>query len=139
MITNAVVKRAVINVTDSKVYLIAGGGSGSTKVGSTKVNIADSAVDYLYLGGINGVTEQSDLTVSGASTIGSLAGTNRGFVGNATADIGGSTAIDKWATGAAEGCFSSDSGSKDGSGITGSIAWNLAAACPLPRQSLPPA
>lgn len=138
MTTNAVVKRAVINVTDSKVYLIAGGGSGSTKVGSAEVNIADSAVDYLYLGGINGVTEQSDLTVTGASTIGSLAGTNRGFVGNATADIGGSTTIDKWATGAAEGCFSSDSGSKDGSGITGSIAWNLGSGVSVTEAKLTP-
>lgn len=138
MDTPAVVNKVVIEVKNSKLLLLGGGGSGSTKVGSADVTITDSQVGNVFLGGINGVTEQSKLTVNGTSKIDELAATNRGFVGSATANIDGDVTIGTWATGAAEGCFSSDSGAVDGSGVTGSVAWNLGSDVTVAEAKLTP-
>ncbi len=138
MDTPAVVNKVVIEVKNSKLLLLGGGGSGSTKVGSADVTVTDSEVEMLFLGGVNGVTEQSKLTVNGTSHINDLAATNRGFVGSATANIEGDVTIESWATGAGEGCFSSDSGTVDGSGVTGSVAWNLGSDVTVAEAKLTP-
>lgn len=124
MDTQAVAKRVEIVVTGSQnIPLLGVGGGGSTKVNSGSLTVTNSSVNALYLGGINGETGSCEVTLNNAN-ITDMAATNRGFVGSAVVNVNGGR-ITNFYTGAAPGCFGSDSGTVDGSGVTGSIAWNL--------------
>lgn len=124
MDTQAVAKRVEIKVTGSQnIPLLGVGGGGSTKVNSGSLTVTNSSVNALYLGGINGETGSCEVTLNNAN-ITDMAATNRGFVGTAVVNVNGGR-ITNFYTGAAPGCFGSDSGTVDGSGVTGSIAWNL--------------
>ena len=124
MNTQAVANRVEIVVTGSRnIPLLGVGGGGSTKVKSGSLTVTDSTVKSLYLGGINGETGSCEVTLTNAN-ITNMAATNRGFVGSAVVNVNGGN-ITNFYTGAVPGCFSSDSGTVDGSGVTGSIAWNL--------------
>lgn len=124
MNTQAVANRVEIVVTGSQnIPLLGVGGGGSTKVNSGSLTVTDSTVKSLYLGGINGETGSCEVTLTNAN-ITNMAATNRGFVGSAVVNVNGGR-ITNFYTGAVPGCFSSDSGTVDGSGVTGSIAWNL--------------
>ena len=124
MTTDAVANKVVINAVDSKFYLVGGGGGGSTKVNDADVTLTNCDVDYLYLSGINGEMEKSSLKATNCTVTGELAATNRGFVGTGRVDLNNCT-VKNLNTGAAEGCFTSDSGTPDGSGVTGSVVWSL--------------
>lgn len=124
MDTQAVANRVVIEVTDSQnIPLLGVGGGGSTKVNSGSLMVTSSSVNALYLGGINGETGNCEVTLKNAN-ITDMAATNRGFVGSAVVNVNGGS-ITNFYTGAAPGCFGSDSGAVDGSAVTGSITWNL--------------
>ena len=124
MNTQAVANRVEIKVTGSRnIPLLGVGGGGSTKVNSGSLTVTDSTVKSLYLGGINGETGSCEVTLTNAN-ITNMAATNRGFVGSAVVNVNGGN-ITNFYTGAVPGCFGSDSGTVDGSGVTGSIAWNL--------------
>ena len=123
MDTNAVANKVVINATNSKFYLLGGGGSGSTKVKDADVNLTKCEVDLLYLSGINGEVMDSSIVATDCK-IGSFSATNRGFVGTGSVDLNNCT-VTKLNTGAAEGCFSSDSGGTDGSGVTGRVSYDI--------------
>lgn len=124
MNTQAVANRVEIVVTGSQnIPLLGVGGGGSTKVNSGSLTVTDSTVKSLYLGGINGETGSCEVTLTTAN-ITNMAATNRGFVGSAVVNVNGGS-ITNFYTGAVPGCFGSDSGTVDGSGVTGSIAWNL--------------
>lgn len=124
MDTQAVANRVEIVVTGSQnIPLLGVGGGGSTKVNSGSLTVTNSSVNALYLGGINGETGSCEVTLNNAN-ITDMAATNRGFVGSAVVNVNGGR-ITNFYTGAAPGCFGSDSGTVDGSGVTGSIAWNL--------------
>lgn len=124
MDTQAVANRVEIVVTGSRnIPLLGVGGGGSTKVNSGSLTVTDSTVKSLYLGGINGETGSCEVTLTNAN-ITNMAATNRGFVGTAVVNVNGGS-ITNFYTGAVPGCFSSDSGTVDGSGVTGAITWNL--------------
>ena len=124
MDTQAVANRVEIKVTGSQnIPLLGVGGGGSTKVNRGSLTVTNSSVNALYLGGINGETGSCEVTLNNAN-ITDMAATNRGFVGSAVVNVNGGS-ITNFYTGAAPGCFGSDSGTVDGSGVTGSIAWNL--------------
>ena len=123
MDTYAFVNQVEITATSSNLYLVGAGGSGSTKVGTATVNLSKCTVDLLFLGGINGEVEDSSITATGCE-IESFSATNRGFVGEGYVDLN-DCRVDKLNTGAANGCFTSDSGGTDGSGVTGSCVWDL--------------
>lgn len=124
MNTQAVANRVEIVVTGSQnIPLLGVGGGGSTKVNSGSLTVTDSTVKSLYLGGINGETGSCEVTLTNAN-ITNMAATNRGFVGSAVVNVNGGS-ITNFYTGAVPGCFSSDSGTVDGSGVTGAITWNL--------------
>lgn len=124
MNTQAVANRVEIVVTGSRnIPLLGVGGGGSTKVNSGSLTVTDSTVKSLYLGGINGETGSCEVTLNNAN-ITDMAATNRGFVGSAVVNVNGGS-ITNFYTGAAPGCFGSDSGLVDGSAVTGSITWNL--------------
>lgn len=124
MDTQAVANRVEIEVTGSQnIPLLGVGGGGSTKVNSGSLTVTNSSVNALYLGGINGETGSCEVTLNNAN-ITDMAATNRGFVGSAVVNVNGGS-ITNFYTGAAPGCFESDSGTVDGSGVTGSITWNL--------------
>lgn len=124
MDTQAVANRVEIVVTGSQnIPLLGVGGGGSTKVDSGSLTVTDSTVKSLYLGGINGETGSCEVTLTNAN-ITNMAATNRGFVGSAVVNVNGGS-ITNFYTGAVPGCFGSDSGTVDGSGVTGAITWNL--------------
>ena len=123
METFAVVNRVEITATNSNLYLVGAGGSGSTKVISGSVTLNNCELTSLYLSGINGEVVDSSIVATDCK-IGSFSATNRGFVGTGNVDLNGCT-VEKLNTGAAEGCFTSDSGETDGSGVTGSCVWDL--------------
>ena len=123
MDTGAVANKVIIEANNSDFYLLSAGGSGSTKVNDAEVTLTDCKVNVLYLGGINGEVEDSSITATGC-VIESFSATNRGFVGEGHVDLNDCT-VDKLNTGAANGCFTSDSGGTDGSGVTGSCVWDL--------------
>ena len=123
MDTGAVANKVIKEANDSKFYLLSAGGSGSTKVKDAEVTLTDCKVNLLYLGGINGEVEDSSITATGCE-IESFSATNRGFVGEGYVDLN-DCRVDKLNTGAANGCFTSDSGGTDGSGVTGSCVWDL--------------
>lgn len=136
MITNATVNNVDITVTDSNVYLVTGGGGGHTKVNNARVIIGNSEVNSVYVGGINGEIVTSELNIAG-SEIENLAATNRGFVGSGSASIK-NTKIADMATGAASGCFGSDSSGADGSGVTGTMNWNFGAGVEVTEAAVTP-
>lgn len=123
MTTDAVVNKVVIRANNSKFALLCGGGGGSTKVQDSDVTLTGCTVESMYLGGINGEVVDSSITATGC-TIEDISATNRGFVGTGYVDLN-SCNIDKLNTGAANGCFSSDSSGTDGSGVTGRCVWDL--------------
>ena len=124
MDTQAVANRVEIVVTGSRnIPLLGVGGGGSTKVNSGSLTVTDSTVKSLYLGGINGETGSCEVTLTNAN-ITNMAATNRGFVGTAVVNVNGGS-VANFYTGAVPGCFGSDSGTVDGSGVTGAITWNL--------------
>ncbi len=137
MTTDAVVNQVVITATDSKFYLLGGGGGGSTKVNDSDVTLTNCEVDYLYLSGINGEVVNSSIVATDCK-IGSFSATNRGFVGTASVDLNVCEITDKLNFGAADGCFSSDSGTPDGSGVTSSIVWSLDAETTVTNAQLTP-
>ena len=124
MTTRAVVNEVIINATNSTAYVLGGGGSGSTKVKEAIVTLNGCTVANLYASGINGEMEKSSLKATDCKVTGELAATNRGFVGTGRVDLNACN-VKKLNTGAAEGCFTSDSGTPDGSGVTGSVVWSL--------------
>jgi len=136
MDTNATVNNVDITVTDSNVYLVTGGGGGHTKVNNASVIIEGSEVNSVYVGGINGEIVNSVLNIAD-SKIENLAATNRGFVGNGSASIE-NTKIADMATGAASGCFGSDSLGADGSGVTGTMNWNFGAGVEVTEAAVTP-
>ena len=123
MNTNAVVNNVEINATNSNLYLLGAGGSGSTKVKNGKVTLNHCTLSSLYLSGINGEVENSTITAEGC-TITDFAATNRGFVGTGEVSFINSKITD-FRTGATEGCFASDSGTPDGSGVTQSVTYHI--------------
>ena len=137
MSTDAVANKVVINATNSKFYLLGGGGSGSTKVKDADVTLTNCEVNLLYLSGINGEVVDSSIVATNC-TIDSFSATNRGFVGTASVDLNGCKITEKLNFGAADGCFSSDSGTPDGSGVTGSIVWSLDAETTVTNAQLTP-
>ena len=136
MNTNAVANQVVINAVNSKFYLLGGGGSGSTKVKDSDITLTGCEVDFLYLSGINGEVVESSISATNC-TIGSFSATNRGFVGTGNVDLN-DCSVTKLNTGAAEGCFSSDSGETDGSGVTDSVVYNIDAASNVGEAVLTP-
>ena len=123
MNTNAVVNNVEIKATNSNLYLLGAGGSGSTKVKNGKVTLNNCTLSSLYLSGINGEVENSTITAEGC-TITDFAATNRGFVGTGEVSFINSK-ITNFQTGATEGCFASDSGTSDGSGVTQSVTYHI--------------
>lgn len=123
MNTNAVVNNVEIKATNSNLYLLGAGGSGSTKVKKGKVTLNNCTLSSLYLSGINGEVENSTITAEGC-TITDFAATNRGFVGTGEVSFINSKITD-FRTGATEGCFASDSGTPDGSGVTQSVTYHI--------------
>ena len=136
MTTDAVANKVVIEAVNSKFYLIGGGGGGSTKVNDADVTLTNCEVDCLYLSGINGEVVDSSIVATGC-TIESFSATNRGFVGTGSVDLNGCT-VTELNTGAAEGCFTSDSGKTDGSGVTGRVVYNIDAASNVGEAVLTP-
>ena len=137
MNTNAVVNRVEITATNSNLYLVGAGGSGSTKVLSGSVTLNNCTLTSLYLGGINGEVVDSSIVATGC-TIEDLSATNRGFVGTANVDLNNCKITGKLNFGAANGCFETDSGKPDGSGITGSSVWNIDAETTVAAAALTP-
>ena len=124
MHTQAVADRVEIKVTNSQnIPLLGVGGGGSTKVNSGSLTVTDSTVKSLYLGGINGETVNCTVQLNN-STVDQIAATNRGYVGTASVDINGGS-VGELYTGAVPGCFTSDAGKTDATGVTGSITWDL--------------
>ena len=123
MNTNAVVNNVEIKATNSNLYLLGAGGSGSTKVKNGKVTLNHCNLTSLFLGGINGEVENSTITAEDC-TITDFAATNRGFVGTGEVSFINSK-ITNFQTGATEGCFASDSGTPDGSGVTQSVTYHI--------------
>ena len=136
MITDAVANNVVITGEGSKFALIGVGPSGSAKVVNGSLNLTDCEVGNLYFGAINGETVKSSITLNGC-TVDTFCSTNRGFVGDAVAYIN-DTDITTFRTGAANGCFSSDSGTPDGSGVTGSVTYNIDAESTISDAALTP-
>ena len=136
MDTNAVVNRVEITATNSNLYLVGAGGSGSTKVNSGSVTLNNCTLSSLYLGGINGEVVNSSIVATGCK-IENFAATNRGFVGTGSVDLNDCT-VTELNTGAAEGCFSSDSGKTDGSGVTGRVTYNIDASSDVGKAVLTP-
>ena len=136
MITDAVANNVVITGTDSKFALIGVGPSGSAKVVKGSLSLTNCEVGNLYFGAINGVTENSSITLNGCE-VDTFCSTNRGFVGDAVAYIN-DTDIKKFRTGAANGCFTTDSGTPDGSGVTGSVTYNIDAESTVEDAALTP-
>ena len=124
METAAVVGSVQINAQQSEFYLITAGGGGSTKVGYADVYLyGESSSDYVYAGGINGEVVESHILIEG-SRVGEFAATNRGFVGTCYFNAN-SAQIGNLYMGATPGCFGSDSGGHDGSGVTGQSFWTI--------------
>ena len=136
MITKAVANRVEINATNSEFYLVGAGGSGSTKVNSATVSLTDCKIDTLYISGINGDISTCDMYVKDC-TISAFAATNRGFVGTADVDFV-NCGIGSFETGASNGCFTTDSGNTDGSGITNSVNYFLDADCTVENAYITP-
>lgn len=136
MDTCAVVNRVEITATGSNLYLVGAGGSGSTKVLSGSVVLNNCTVGSLYLGGINGEIGDSSITATNCE-IESISATNRGFVGTGNVEIYGGT-VGELRTGAGEGCFDTDSGKPDGSGVTGECTWNISADTTVDQAFLTP-
>ena len=136
MKTFAVVNRVEITAKNSNLYLVGAGGSGSTKVISGSVTLNNCDLTSLYLSGINGEVEDSSIVATGC-TIGSFSATNRGFVGTGNVELN-DCIVTKLNTGAAEGCFTSDSGGTDGSGVTGSVTYNIDASSTVEKAVLTP-
>lgn len=124
METAAVVGSVRINAQNSNFYLITAGGGGSTKVNYADVYLrGESSSGSVYAGGINGEVVESHIRIEG-SNVGEFAATNRGFVGTCNFDAK-SAEIGNLYMGATPGCFGSDSGGHDGSGVTGESHWNV--------------
>lgn len=136
IISNAHVANAIINITESKAYLVGGGGSGSTSTGNAKVDITNSEVEAVYLTGINGEIDYVSMNIAG-SQVGNIAASNRGFVKNADVSIENSS-IGTLNTGADTGCFTSDSGSNDATGVTGQVNWYLDAESTVAEANITP-
>ena len=136
MITEAVANRVEITATNSRFYLVGAGGSGSTKVNSATVSLTGCEIDTLFISGINGAISTCDMYVKDC-TIRAFAATNRGFVGTADVDFVNCD-IESFETGASNGCFSSDSGTSDGSGVTGSVTYNIDADSTVENVALTP-
>ena len=136
MITNAVANRVEITATNSDFYLVGAGGSGSTKVNSATVRLTGCEIDTLFISGINGEISTCDMDVKDC-TISAFAAANRGFVGTADVDFVNCD-IGSFETGASNGCFSSDSGTPDGSGVTGSVTYNIDAESTVENAALTP-
>ena len=136
MKTDAVANRVEITATNSRFYLVGAGGSGSTKVNSATVSLTGCEIDTLFISGINGYISTCDMYVKDC-TIRAFAATNRGFVGTADVDFVNCD-IESFETGASNGCFSSDSGTPDGSGVTGSVTYNIDAESIVEDAALTP-
>ena len=136
METYAVVNNVVITATNSKIALFGAGGSGSTKVNSATVNMTNCNVEVFFIGGINGELQNCDIYLDGC-TIGNFAGTNRGFVGSADVNIL-DCEIDTFEAVASAGCFTTDSGIPDGSGVTGSVNYTIDANSTIANALLTP-
>ena len=136
MKTDAVANNVVIRGEGSKFALIGVGPSGSAKVVKGSLSLTDCEVGNLYFGAINGETVESSITLN-RCTVDTFCSTNRGFVGNAVANIN-DTYIKTFRTGAANGCFTTDSGTSDGSGVTGSVTYNIDAASTVEDAALTP-
>ena len=136
MKTDAVANRVEITATNSRFYLVGAGGSGSTKVNSATVSLTGCEIDTLFISGINGDISTCDMYVKDC-TIRAFAATNRGFVGTADVDFVNCD-IESFETGASNGCFTTDSGNPDGSGITNSVNYFLDADCTVENAYITP-
>ena len=136
METDAVANNVVITGEGSKFALIGVGPSGSAKVVKGSLSLTNCEVGNLYFGAINGVTDKSSITLNGCK-VDTFCSTNRGFVGVAVANIY-NTEITTFRTGAANGCFTTDSGKPDGSGVTGSVTYNIDAGSTVKDAALTP-
>lgn len=137
MDTQAVANRVEIKVTGSQnIPLLGVGGGGSTKVNRGSLTVTNSSVNALYLGGINGETVNCTVQLNN-STVDQIAATNRGYVGTASVDINGGS-VGELYTGAVPGCFTSDAGKTDATGVTGSITWDLAENVQVTKAVLSP-
>ena len=136
MVTNAVANEVIITANNSTMTVCGAGGSGSTKVNSATVKMTNCKVEVFFVGGINGELKNCDIELVDCE-IGSFAGTNRGFVGTADVDFVNCN-IESFETGASNGCFSSDSGTHDGSGVTGSVTYNIDADSTVEDAALTP-
>ena len=136
MVTNAVANEVIITANNSTMTVCGAGGSGSTKVNSATVKMTNCKVEVFFVGGINGELKNCDIELVDCE-IGSFAGTNRGFVGTADVDFVNCN-IESFETGASNGCFSSDSGTHDGSGVTGSVTYNIDADSTVENVALTP-
>ena len=136
MRTKAVANKVVITGEGSKFALIGVGPSGSAKVVEGSLRLTNCVVENLYFGAINGETVKSNITLNGC-TVDTFCSTNRGFVGDAVANIY-DTQITTFRTGAANGCFTTDSGKPDGSGVTGSVTYNIDAGSTVKDAALTP-
>uniref|UniRef100_UPI004029C184 S-layer homology domain-containing protein n=1 Tax=Candidatus Scatomorpha intestinigallinarum TaxID=2840923 RepID=UPI004029C184 len=136
MDTDAVANNVVITGEGSKFALIGVGPSGSAKVVKGSLSLTNCEVGNLYFGAINGVTDKSSITLNGCK-VDTFCSTNRGFVGDAVANIY-NTEITTFRTGAANGCFTTDSGKPDGSGVTGSVTYNIDAGSTVKDAALTP-
>ena len=136
MRTKAVANKVVITGEGSKFALIGVGPSGSAKVVEGSLRLTNCVVENLYFGAINGETVKSNITLNGC-TVDTFCSTNRGFVGDAVANIY-NTEITTFRTGAANGCFTTDSGKPDGSGVTGSVTYNIDAGSTVKDAALTP-
>ena len=136
METDAVANNVVITGEGSKFALIGVGPSGSAKVVNGSLSLTNCEVGNLYFGAINGVTDKSSITLNGCK-VDTFCSTNRGFVGVAVANIY-NTEITTFRTGAANGCFTTDSGKPDGSGVTGSVTYNIDAGSTVKDAALTP-
>ena len=136
MDTGAVANKVIIEANDSNFYLLSAGGSGSTKVNDAEVTLTGCKVNVLYLGGINGEVVDSSITATGCE-IESFSATNRGFVGKGYVDLD-DCKVAELNTGAANGCFSSDAGTPDGSGVTGRVVYNIDESSAISSAALTP-
>ena len=136
MDTYAFVDRVKITATSSNLYLVGAGGSGSTRVGTATMTLTDCEIGNLFFDVINGEVGSSSLDMT-RCTVNDFSATNRGFVGVADAEIKSST-ITTFNTGAKSGCFSSDAGTPDGSGVTGSVVYNIDESSTISSTALTP-
>ena len=119
IITTAHVNNAVVNISDVSIYVLACGGGGYTSVGTAEVTVENSTIGNLYSGGINGMVEESTITLIDTDVT-SYAGVNRGYARDVELNVTKDSTIGELYVSTAPGAFGSDSGLDTGAGVIGS-------------------